>query len=577
MTAFAPAMTLMRGAANPRGAADAEVYLLYGDATRGPISHIAPTPGVELPARSGPTTRRGRITLLHFNDLHGRYAVLGRVAGWIAAARRRAAADEHHAVLAITAGDESGGALSDLLVGREGHPAYRLYSQGGVDVGVLGNHDLDLLTTGLTEVVAREARFPLLAANVVGDAALAERCFPAAIFVVGGLRVGLIGLTTPAQVHPDPQSGCRVTDPLAAAHHLIPALRPLCDALIIVSHLGLSLSQRTAVVEQAGDVELARSLPPGAVHLIIGGHTHTCLNEGGLNPANIVNGIPIVQAGKFGQFVGEVEISVGRTVEVTHACLRATVELPEDEAFADAHVRPLLAQIEAAGRRTIGHVAADDDLSVEAMRDRLASGESALANFIADALVERCRAAGYEVDFAMIDATSVNTGLRPGAPLTLGDWFRVMPFNDMVCLVRLTGREVEALLRDNALRVERPGEPHTYRGFLHFSAGVRYTIHLGPTRGEATVSDITVAGRPIAADYDRTFTIATTGFVRGPVAAWEEQVAAHLPQPLFDLARSPRAATRLYARDLLLEHIAAHGGVTIAGGARRDGRVAVCS
>jgi 5'-nucleotidase/UDP-sugar diphosphatase len=565
-------MWLVRGRANPQGAAGAEVYLVRGDATAGPVAEIRPAAGVELPARR-PSAVEARLTLLHFNDLHGRLGVFGRIAGWLADARRAAAADERRAVLAITTGDERSGAPADLLSDEGTHPAYRLYSEAGVDLGVPGNHDLDLGARRLAHAIGRAARFPLLAANVTGAAALAEHLHPAALFVVKGVRVGFIGLTTPAQVRPDGESGRRVTDPLAAAHNLSPALRPLCDVLIVVSHLGLSLSQHSAIVEGAGDVELARSLPPGAVHLIIGGHTHSALNEGGLSPEHIVNGIPIVQAGKFGQFVGEVALRAGETVEVTHARLRATIDLPDDEAFTQAHVRPLLTQIEAESRRVLGRVAEDADLSAEAVRERLAGGESALANFIADALVARSRAAGYPVDFAMIDATSVNAGLRPGGALTLGEWFEVMPFDDVVCLLSLSGRQIEALLRDNALRIERPGEPHTQRGFLHFSAGVRYAIRLGRTRAEAEVSDITLNGQPAAACYEHTFVMATTSFVRGPAAAWEAHVGAHLGRPLFDLKSVPREHTNLGVRDLLLEHIAAHGGVLPAAGARRDGRL----
>lgn len=569
---------LMRGRANPQAAAEATVYLLCGDATAGPIREIRPAAGVELPARR-PSAAEMRLTILHFNDLHGRYGVFGRIAGRLAATRRAAAGDARRAVLAITAGDECGGTLADLLpasggADRPAHPAYRLYAEAGIDLGVPGNHDLDLGADRLAHAIGRAGHLTLLAANVTGAAALAERLYPAALLLVKGVRVGFIGLTTAAQVRPDPASGRRVTDPLAAAHHLVPALRPLCDVLIIVSHLGLSLNQHSAIVEGAGDVELARSLPIGAVHLIIGGHTHTVLNEGGLSAENIVNGIPIVQAGKFGQFVGEVEMRVGATVEVTHACLRATLELPDDAAFTRAHVQPLLAQIAAEGRRVLGRVADDADLSTAAVRERLAEGESALANFIADALVARCRAAGYPVDFAMIDATNIQAGLPPGAELTLAAWCEVMPFDDNICLLRLTGRQIEALLRDNALRIERPGEPHTQRGFLHFSAGVRYVIQLGRTRAEADVAAITLNGRPIAACYEQTFVVATTGFVRGLAAAWETHVGAHLGRPLFDLKRVPREHTNLCARTLLLEHIAAHGGVWPEAGARRDGRIA---
>ncbi len=281
-----------------------------------------------------------------------------------------------------------------------------------------------------------------------------------------------------------------------------------------------------------------------------------------------------VEAPPFGKLRGR-DVRVGVTVEVTHARLRATVELPADEAFARAHVLPLLAQVAAAGRRVLGAVAPDADLSADAVRNRLATGESAFANFIADALAAGCRRAGHPVDCAMIDATSINDGLRPAAALTCGDWFNVMPFADTVCLLRLTGRELAALLADNARRIERPGEPHTERGFLHFSREVRYAIRLNLARPAATAEEITVDDRPIAACPERVFVIATTSFVRGPAAGWEAHAGAHFSKPLFDLAAAPREHLPLAVRDLLLAHIAAHGGILPEGGARRDGRVRV--
>ena len=172
--------------------------------------------------------------------------------------------------------------------------------------------------------------------------------------MVKGVRVGFIGLITPTQIHPEPGSAWRITDPIEAAHNLIPAMQPLCDVLIILSHLGHSLGQHSALVEIAGDVELARSLPPGSVHLIVGGHTHNALNERGLGAGNVVNGIPIVQAGKAGQFVGEVDIEVGDVAVVTHARLHATVDLPIDAAFEREHVRPLVERVQPTRTRLIG-------------------------------------------------------------------------------------------------------------------------------------------------------------------------------------------------------------------------------
>ncbi len=506
--------------------------------------------------------------------------IFSRLAAWMRATRDHYADDPQVAVLAVSAGDDSGGVIFDELLGRDpetfqAHAGYRLYSEMGVDIGGIGNHDLDRGALLLAHAIRQEATFPILAANVTGDPALAACCCPAALVVVKGVRIGFIGLTTPAQIRPEPNSQRRVTDPVAAVHNLIPALRPLCDVLIILSHLGYSLNMRSAAVRDAGDVELARSLPPGAVHLIVGGHTHNALNETGLSADNIVNGVPIVQAGKFGQFVGEVDITVQQTALVTHARLRATIDLPADEAFEAEHVRPLLEQVEPYRGRIIGRAADDEDLSAEAVCSTFAAGESALANFIADALVAQARGQGYPVDFALVDASVVGGGLPVGAEIAFGDWFDLMPFADTLCLYRLSGQQLDELLQDNARRMDRPDQPHTERGFLHFSQHVRYAVEPGAASGQARAVEILVDGQPIGNWRDRSFLVACSSFLRGPAAAWEEYARRNGAQPVFDLQQLPQEYTQLYVRDLLVDVITAHGGVLPEGGARRDGRLRV--
>ena len=390
-----------------------------------------------------------------------------------------------------------------------------------------------------------------------------------------GVRVGFIGLLTPAQICPEPNSERRVTAPVAAALNLIPAVRPLCDVLIILSHLGYSLNQHSAAVHTAGDVELARSLPAGSVHLIVGAHTHNVLNEGGLSASNIVNGIPIVQAGKFGQFVGEVDITVQESAVVTHARLTPVIDLPVDEAFEREHVQPLLARVRPYRDRIIGRVADDPDLGTDAVRNSFAAGESAFANFIADALTFQAQAHGYPVDIAMIDASSVGCGLPVGKPMRFGDLFEVMPFADTLCLVRLSGREILMLLQDNAQRLDRPGQPHTERGFLHFSRKVRYAIRLDVAGDSAQAEDVVVDGQPLGHSLDRTFLTATTSFVRGLAGGWEAYFRTRLSRPLFDLQQLPQEYTALFVRDLLEAYVTAHGGVLPEGGAQRDGRLRV--
>ena len=435
-------------------------------------------------------------------------------------------------------------------------------------------------------------------------------CYPAALFVVKGLRVGFIGLTTQAQLHLDPADPIRIADPVQTAHNLIPALRPLCDVLIILSHLGHSLDEHRAFVSVAGDVELARCLPSNAVHLIVGGHTHHALNETGLSAANIVNGIPIVQAGQLGHFVGEVDISIQadeyirsdgyiradehfggdedvhrdesncdspahELAAVTHVRLTATADLPVDAAFERDYVQPLLELAKPFWDRKLGRVAKDEDLATDSVRNAFAARESALANFITDALVAQCREHGYAADFGMIDATSVRCGLRPGGEVTFGDWFALMPFADTLCLYSMSGHQLHALLADNALRLARLDEPNTERGFLHFSAQVRYAIAPGLARTQARASAIELDFQPLENDLDRQFLVASTSFVRGPATAWEAYARQVLHLSLVSLDELPHEYTHLYVRDLLVAHIVAHGGVLASSGAQRDGRLEI--
>jgi 2',3'-cyclic-nucleotide 2'-phosphodiesterase (5'-nucleotidase family) len=581
-------MRLVRATPNPNGCEDTELFLLVGDAIQEPVKIVVPEPGLEPPQPTASLAEGPfRLKIFHFNDLHGHVTrftphrsapIFSRIA-WRLHQLRRAYRDHpRRAVLAMSAGDDSVGAVYDQLLAEnpsryQAHAAYRLYTAAGIDVCALGNHDLDLGVPCLAQALRRDADFPLLSANVDGALHLAGLHFPAAIFVVKGLRVGIIGLTTPARTAQHQKSGMKFGDPIRTMNNLLPALRPLCDVVIILSHLGYRLDATSATVSEAGDVELADSLSYGAVHLIVGGHTHHVLNEQGLSAHNIVNGIPIVQAGSLGRFVGEVDITVQQAAAVTNVRLTSTSDLPIDRSFERTAVRPLVEMVRDVFQRRIGVVDELPNLSTDAVRNAFAAGESPLSNFIADALVDRCRKAGYAVDFAAVDASSIRCGLEPGV-LAFGDWFNIMPFADTIRLCRIDGRRLAALLQDNACRIDRPAEPHTERGFLQFSRRLRYGIDLGRERREATAVDITVDGVTLEALYDREFVVACTSFTRGPASDWERQSAA-MQLPVVDIRAIAKEDTGLFMRDEVIAHIVEVGGLTEKTGAVVDGRLRI--
>jgi 2',3'-cyclic-nucleotide 2'-phosphodiesterase (5'-nucleotidase family) len=441
---------------------------------------------------------------------------------------------------------------------------------------LIGNHDLDKGSRLLSHAIEKDARFPILSANLIGSEWLDQQCCPAAILVIKGVRVGVIGLTTPATIRPQQDTGLQIVNPIRVARNLLPAIEPLSDIMIILSHLGYSLNSTSASVIEAGDVELARALPYGGVHLIVGGHTHDVLNHHSLTADHIINGIPIVQAGALGEYVGEVDITVSDTAAaVTSVRLTQTVDVPIDEAFEGKEVQSVVKMASPLFRRSLGLVANQPDLSTIMVRNAFASNESAMANFITDALVTRCRANGYNADLGVVDSSCVRCGLPVNGELTYGNWFRVMPFADTIRLCWLSGLQLWELIKDNTRRIDRPNEPHTERGFLQFSRQVRYAIDLGKTRLEAQSLQIMIDDIPIEQQLERTFLVACTNYARVKSRPWEAFAASFYDMTLVDLHQKPPLETHLFLRDEMVTYIRDSGGVTEAGGAKRDGRLVI--
>jgi 5'-nucleotidase/5'-nucleotidase/UDP-sugar diphosphatase len=128
-----------------------------------------------------------------------------------------------------------------------------------------------------------------------------------------------------------------------------------------------------------GDVALAESLPfVCRGELIIGAHTHDALNEGGLELNNVVNGIPIVQAGYGGRYLGEVDIVIRDQPTVADVHLNFTAEDAVDEEFETKYVFSLFEKIRPIFGRKLEPVEDTCGITSDACCDDCAFNESAL-------------------------------------------------------------------------------------------------------------------------------------------------------------------------------------------------------
>ncbi|WP_062153663.1 bifunctional metallophosphatase/5'-nucleotidase [Beggiatoa leptomitoformis] len=632
-----PTVTLKQGVPNPLGHFQT-LYLLQGDfihVDNPPCLQITdnlPTPVCTLQPEQAHTLR-----IFHLNDLHhelrsthqqqGDTRRFSQIVKYVNTARAMAGKTED--VLFISAGDDHIGNPFDELLGADTNSfqlsaAYHVYSAAGMDACAIGNHELDRGSALLAKAIEQDARFPVLSANLYGSCYLqAQHYHPAIIGVTKkGLRVGIIGLTTVVATRlgtaDDPRFYAQ--DVLITLKKVLPVLAPHADVILLLSHVGYNGAVGGVVrhLLACGDVDIAQAATALLTHkpiILIGGHTHTLLNTDHLNSYH--HQIPIVQAGAYGSHLGEVAITLQPRVTgikpTITACLHSIKphddtartqadynpalyeqETDVDSVFEENIMRPLYAKLQDKLEEVIGYAGDLADLCTENIIQERYRGQLAIANFMNDAIVARSlhfppRLDGsQQVDFAAFNASGVCQGIKPAHPITFDDWYKVMPFADLIVVVTMTGAQIRQLLISNAQRLVRPEQQVTKNdlvgyavsyGFLHFSRQVRYQIVLGDTAADATAQAIYIQGKPIETVLEKNFHVAFGDFValRGAGGEyWKGQTTKnHRPAIGFDVTALAKEETGLVYHNEIIKFIREYGVVDSLSGVVKDERLEI--
>lgn len=247
----------------------------------------------------------GPLTILHTNDFHNHLTP-----GQAATIRARRAGVEGACVL-IDAGDAVSAGNVGVRLG--GEPILELMSETGYDAMTMGNREFHIADAALRHKIDR-AGFPVLCANMrYKDPRHGALPVQASVTLHReGVVVSIFGLTVPMvteRMAARHISAFLFDDPIRTARQEIELLRPCCNVLILLSHVGYKMDQKIAAVCPELD-------------LIVGGHSHAVLEE-----ADTAHGVPIVQAGWFGKFLGTVVMRPeGERYRVVSAGIEPLVE-----------------------------------------------------------------------------------------------------------------------------------------------------------------------------------------------------------------------------------------------------------
>ena len=147
----------------------------------------------------------------------------------------------------------------------------------------------------------------------------------------------------------------------------------------------------------------------------------------------------------------------------------------------------------------------------------------------------------------------------------------MLPFANTLQVAQVTGAEIAAMLDNNVKRVVRPEElaastpvdfaGYVARGFLHFSAGVRYALRYGPRARDAHADGATVFGQPLSEQLERVFRVALTNYIGagGYGECWNGDLIPGVPGSIasVDLRRLPKRDTGLGLRSEVTAFISA--------------------
>lgn len=255
------------------------------------------------------------LTILHTNDTHSTIMPLNpnladtMLAGRGGFIRRIAMLKEERQkdpqLLYFDSGDFSQGSPYYNL--NKGDVEVELMNQMDIVASTIGNHEFDFGLDNMARIF-RKANFPILCSNYDFTGTVCEGLVkPYLIVKRKGVKIGVFALDPPMEglVSQTNCPGVKYLDPIEKAKEMVSLLRDKkkCDVVILLSHMGWN-------IETTSDGEIIAATR--GIDLVLGGHSHTYMQQ--LQYVENLDGkpIPVDQNGKHAIFVGKLILTLER-------------------------------------------------------------------------------------------------------------------------------------------------------------------------------------------------------------------------------------------------------------------------
>ncbi|MBA7548177.1 hypothetical protein ES705_40624 [subsurface metagenome] len=357
----------------------------------------------------------------------------------------------------------------------------------GVELSAVGNHEFDWGIDRITKW-AEDGGFTFVCTNIY-DIRTNEPVDWAEPFVIiekEGVKVGFVGLATPETAYKTLKANVvnyEFRDPVEVITEWVPKVKDAgADIIIALTHLG-------SFQDKEGNItgEATALCAVDGVDAVISAHTHQSVS-------GMVNGKPLVQAYKQGRSFGKLTFIFDENNKLVSAepfldHLYARADTLKD----DANMLAVYGKYEADLNPVLGKVLGKT--TVDLGHDRYA-GPSLLGEWACEIMQDK---AGVQI------AMTNGGGLRvpvPAGEITAGILYEVMPFDNTLYTMKLSGADVKANIEHGIMNDDI--------GWIQIS-GVRVTYNSGAEAGNRITSMVLEDGTVV--EMDKYYTVVTNDFM----------------------------------------------------------------
>src|ERR1700754_241393 len=455
---------------------------------------------------------RVQITILGTTDLHGNINPidyytnkadnrgLAKVATLIKRIRK-----EHSNVLLIDSGDTIQGSPLESFHGRKNNqpidPMILVMNSLNYDAMAVGNHEYNFGLKVL-EKARGEANFPWLSANTYDIAKQQPHYKPYIVKEVAGVRIGILGLTTPGVPNwdnPPNYAGLEFHEPVSEARKWVPILRDeeKADVVVIAMHMGLGEDLRTGevspgqVAHENEATSIAKEVP--GVDVIFMGHTHREV------PSLYINGVLLTQANYWGKNLARTDLYLQKTTAGWRLYAKSARTLPtDDKVEPDPDVTKLA---EPYDNETQGWLAKVIGQSAE----ELTAKEARFRDTAILDLIQKVQLEAGKADVSMVASFNSEARIAKG-PVSVRDIAGLYVYENTLVVLEVTGQQLKDALEHSAkyFKTYVPGKPASdlidekipaYN--FDIAEGVTYELDIAKPVGQR-IQNLRFRGQPLS-------------------------------------------------------------------------------